>query len=585
MAAEAPVSRASARISALAALLVACALAPIAAELSWDSERLNLEIRMQQRVEEAISKIVPPSQFLVVVRVEPWQRPIDGGNQRTAPAPANDDGFYLPGVPSRKRLDSNASELSQALGQLKPEDSLFKRFIKRVNATLVLDKDLPNETVDRVRDLTRQMLGLDAARGDVLDVQRTAFQKQAVTAPAEGIAKIQDGLKSYWIVIALALVLFCIFVFLLFVFGPLRGFLNRFVQVLPTLAPADAGRMRGLPDQAMSALPALTAMMAQNYGLLPQANGGASPASFSGSLQVENPNKTTLPFGFIREDHLHNLAILLARETAEKAAVVLGYMSPSWISRILARFDPAFQSEVTHHLATTRQLLPEQVEDIEQDLKRRLDYMIGGPERIIAVFESLDPDAQKRMLDGLQDSRPDIADELRQRLLAFEDLERLEGASLKVVLREVEMPMLVSAMKGIPESFKKMILENMTEGKREIIAQELELTDGAPVRANVDAQRKIAAIAKRLEKEGQIQIPRLQASLPSIRYSPSTEDAGADKEALTRFESTLDDARNDADVTDIKEKIRRFMNRRVEDAERYPQDSNGANGADDGKDA
>jgi flagellar motor switch protein FliG len=80
-------------------------------------------------------------------------------------------------------------------------------------------------------------------------------------------------------------------------------------------------------------------------------------------LQVENPNKITLPFSFIREDNLGNLSILLSRETPEKAAVVLGYLPPEWISRVLMRIDPGLQNEIASHLATTRQLLPEQAVD------------------------------------------------------------------------------------------------------------------------------------------------------------------------------------------------------------------------------
>src|SRR5262249_136889 len=148
---------------------------------------------------------------------------------------------------------------------------------------------------------------------------------------------------------------------------------------------------------------------AQALGLPAPQGGGPGGANFSGSLQVENPSRRTTPFSFIREDHLSNLAILLERESPEKSAVVLGYLPTDWISKLMGRLDPRLQMEITGHLATTRQLLPEQVEDIEQDLKRRLDYLIGGPERLSAVYESLDPEAQKRMLDNLRANRPDIA--------------------------------------------------------------------------------------------------------------------------------------------------------------------------------
>jgi flagellar motor switch protein FliG len=313
---------------------------------------------------------------------------------------------------------------------------------------------------------------------------------------------------------------------------------------------------------------AILPSMMNPYGLSgPMTPPGMSPAAFSGSLQVENPNKTVMPFGFIREDHMGNLAILLSRETPEKAAVVLGYLPADWISRILARLDPAMQSEVASHLATTRQLLPEQVEDIEQDLKRRLDYLVGGPERIIAIYESLDPEAQKRMLESLKEARPDLVDELRRRTVTFEDLEKLEPAALKAIFREVDLQTIVFSLKGASESLKTRILEHVTEGKAEIIRDELEVSEGTSGRATSEAQRKITLIARRLEREGQIQIPQIQETAPAARYGSLRSilklppGLKLDQPAQTP---------PDATVEDIKEKIRRFMKRGAEEKERFP---------------
>jgi hypothetical protein len=503
---EAPVwKRASVLLAA--ALVIGTGLA--SAEISLDAERLNLEMRMQQRVEEALGKILPAGQFVVVIRVEPMPAPKPA--DRTDPG----DVYFLPGVPARRTADGN--QIQNLVDTLKPDSVLFQRFIKKIMVTLVVDKDLPEETLGKVQTLTRQMLSLDSTRGDALDIQRTTFNKPAGDSYSPtGIQRVQRELKSYWVIISLALIIFCIAVFILFMFGPLRDFLNKFVAVLPTLKPEEnSGRMSRGPQFDPSAFP----YMQPQYAL-PQPSGGPN-SNFSGSLQVENPNKTTMPFGFIREDHLANLAILLSRETPEKAAVVLGYLPPEWISKILARLDLTMQSEVASSLATTRQLLPEQVEDIEQDLKRRLDYLVGGPERMIAVYESLDPDAQKRMLDSLKENRPELAEELRNRTMLFEDVEKLEPGALKSLLREIDLQTLVMALRGVGDSLKNRVLEHMSQGKAQIVREELDLTEGTGGRATVEAQRKIVMIAKRLEREGQINIPQVEGTVPMARYGGS----------------------------------------------------------------
>jgi flagellar motor switch protein FliG len=535
-------------------------LTGLRAEPSLDSERLDLETRMQSRVENALGKILPSGQFVVVVRVEPLNNKPAGAVENNK----DDQQFYLPGVPVRRSYDGSGDQLQNLADTIKSEkNTTFQRFIRRIQVTLVLDQTLGDETVSKVRDLTRQLLSLDAERGDTLDIQRTVFNKPVIETPAipTGILLFQKEVRSYWLLIALVLVLIVVGVFVLFVFGPLRGFLNNFVQILPTLKTEGGGGRISLE------VPPMMPMMNSGFGL-PGGGGPGGNASFSGSLQVDNPNKNVLPFGFIREDHLSNLAILLARETPEKAAVVLGYLPSDWISKVLARLEPAMQTDVAASLATTRQLLPEQVEDIEQDLKRRLDYLIGGPERIFSLYESLDPEAQKRMMDSLKASRPEIVEQLRKKTLLFEDLDRFEAASLRSILREVDLQTIVSALRGMSDGFKTHILEHMSQGKAEIVRQELELSDGSVGKGTAEAQRKVVTIAKRLEREGQIHVPTVEAESPASRYGPSLRSTLKLPPGLRRGDViAAETASND----DIKDRIKRFMDRPTEEGkERYP---------------
>ena len=539
-------------------------------ETSWDGEKLALEIKMQQRVEIALSKMLPPGQYVVVVRVEALSKLLDdSGNFKDL-----EEEFFLPGVPVRTNLDGTAGVMKDIAESLKPDPRFFKHFIKRISATLVLDQDLPDETVEKVRELTRQILSLSAKRGDKLEIQRIVFNKPVAPTPESAISRFQGSLKSYWVIISLALILFCIAVFLLFVFGPLRGFLNRFVQVLPTLKSNDsnaANRPSRMGSLEAQVLPALMAQV-QAMGLLPQGGGRGGPggSNFQGSLLVENPNKKTSPFGFIREDHLANLATLLMRETPDKAAVVLGYLPPEWISRVLSKMDHEMQSAITDQLATTKQLLPEQVEDIEQDLKRRLDYLIGGPDRIIAIYESLDPEAQTKMLDNLKIARPELAEELRSRTFLFEDLEKLESNSLKTVLREVDLQTLVLALRGRSEDFRKKILDHLTQGKAEIIREELEFSDGPAGKPTSEAQRKVALLVRRLEREGQIVLPHHDPAVPVARYGGPLKSTLKLPEGFNPDEPQTPEVITPSESGEnIEERIRNFMSRRPTDQERY----------------
>jgi flagellar motor switch protein FliG len=232
--------------------------------------------------------------------------------------------------------------------------------------------------------------------------------------------------------------------------------------------------------------------------------------------------------------------------------------------------DQSLQNEIAANLATTRQLLPEQVEDIEQDLKRRLDYLIGGPDRIFAVYESLDAEGQKRMFDSLKDSRPEIAEELRRKTLLFEDLEKFDSGALKSLLRELDLQTIVMALKGAADSFRAKVLEHVPEGKAQIISEELEFSTGTGGKAMLEAQKKMIQVAKRLEREGQINIPQIAEGLPSSRYGGSLRSVLKLPPGM-KMDDTMPENGGAKPSEDIQGRINRFLNRGGGPSkERYP---------------
>src|SRR5687767_9910270 len=82
----------------LMSLLVA-GFSALFAEPSWDSEKLALEVAMQQRVEAALSKILPDGSYVVVIQIEPIKR--QGEEPKKEEEPTGDT-FFLPGVPAKK---------------------------------------------------------------------------------------------------------------------------------------------------------------------------------------------------------------------------------------------------------------------------------------------------------------------------------------------------------------------------------------------------------------------------------------------------------------------------------------------------
>jgi hypothetical protein len=154
----------------------------------------------------------------------------------------------------------------------------------------------------------------------------------------------------------------------------------------------------------------------------------------------------------------------------------------------------------------------------------------------------------------------------------FDDLDRFDPPALKAILREVDLQTMVMALKGVSDGFRTHILEHMSQGKAEIVRQELDLGDSAaPGRATAEAQKKVVLIAKRLEREGQIHVPAVEPGGAATRFGPSLRSTLKLPPGLRRSDVI---PATEVAADDIKDRIKKFMGRQGENStERYPTDS------------
>ena len=89
-------------------------------------------------------------------------------------------------------------------------------------------------------------------------------------------------------------------------------------------------------------------------------------------------------------------------------------------------------------------------------------------------------------------------------MFVFEDLLKLDGKSVQLVLKEVASDTLVISLKGASVELRELILGNMSSRAAEAMRDDLE--SRGPVRlSEVEAQQKeILKIVRRLLDEGQV---------------------------------------------------------------------------------
>lgn len=221
------------------------------------------------------------------------------------------------------------------------------------------------------------------------------------------------------------------------------------------------------------------------------------------------------PFQFLRDIDRNQFADFLAGEHPQTIALVLSRTTPDMTANMLQRLDPGLRAEVTLRIATMEHTPPELVRDVEGMLKQRLSGAVtrssgasGGVDFLVQVLTRADRQIERALLEHLDATIPEIADQIRSKMFLFEDIAKLDDRAIQRIIREVDLKELAKALRGTREDMRTAIYRNMSSRAAEMLQEELESM--GPMRAEQvsRAQRGIVNIVRRLEEQEEIIINR-----------------------------------------------------------------------------
>ncbi|MEW6556682.1 MAG: FliG C-terminal domain-containing protein [Elusimicrobiota bacterium] len=457
-----------------------------------DREKLTLETNIEKRITDALSKLLSPQDFIVIVNIEPIIEELAKAKPReklqieqlTSPAETKKitKDYILPGVPTKKNLLEEeqkkpaAAPVQVIVPPAEKEIETLKKFIKKITVTIKFDRTIPDTIVAEARKLITGLVNFNTTRGDSLVIEKTEFYKKNI---------------PWWQTIAtLPSVLWIsgVLLFAYFLFGPLNVFFKHLVSTLSTKPATPTPSLDNLiPRQPAGG------------------GGGVGGGSLVMSLDDGKSGKPKL-FSFVNEGNIRNLAYLLKDESPERVALVLSYLKSDWASFVLSQLPADLQSKVAVELGSVKQLEPDDVEIMELELKKKIDYLIGGAAEIIELCERSDKQTAEHILSALAVSNPQLFEQVKSQLLEINDLNYIDSIGLRILFREIPLPSWAIGLKAANKSTREKILKTLPQGAAEMLKQEIELNQMVPqIRIN-EEERKIILIMRRFRNEGRITI-------------------------------------------------------------------------------
>ncbi|MET3565781.1 MULTISPECIES: flagellar motor switch protein FliG [Microbacteriaceae] len=249
-------------------------------------------------------------------------------------------------------------------------------------------------------------------------------------------------------------------------------------------------------------------------GLL-EASFGAERAT--GVLNRVASNLAGKQFEFLDAVEPAQVQMLLAGELPQTSALVLAHLRADHASRVLAGLDDTARTEVAHAIATMGSPSPDAVRVVAETLKQRASAVVssraasdavGGVQPLVDIINRSDAATEKALLEALEQRDPQLAEEVRSRMLTFDDIVRLESRDVQQVLRGVDAAVLAVAMKGASEAVSEIITTNLSERNREILEDEVRILGPVRVSQVEDARAEIVRAIRDLEATGAITVQR-----------------------------------------------------------------------------
>lgn len=204
---------------------------------------------------------------------------------------------------------------------------------------------------------------------------------------------------------------------------------------------------------------------------------------------------------FLRNEHPQTIALVMAVLDQSQAAVILGELKEDQRIEVIIRMSE-LDKVSPEILVEIDRVLQEELLSVEGVEGQRL----GGVEVVAEILNNADRALEATILEGVEEQREELADEIRRLMFVFDDLIGVDDRGVMAILKEVSSDDLKLALKTAAVELRDKIFKNMSQRAVEMLKEDMEMMGPTRLKDVEASQQSILKIAKRLEQEGKVQL-------------------------------------------------------------------------------
>jgi flagellar motor switch protein FliG len=172
------------------------------------------------------------------------------------------------------------------------------------------------------------------------------------------------------------------------------------------------------------------------------------------------------------------LAQFLQAEHPQTTAFILAHLYPAHAGEVFTLLSEDKQAEVAYRITRLGSTSPGAIEEVSKVLRNEIRQVqgkqVGGVRPIAEILNFVDNATEERVMTGLNEFEPALADSIRELMFTFEDLGKIDDQSMQVLIREVEKDKWVMALRTASPNLKKKVFGNMSERAGALLKEEIE---------------------------------------------------------------------------------------------------------------
>jgi flagellar motor switch protein FliG len=206
------------------------------------------------------------------------------------------------------------------------------------------------------------------------------------------------------------------------------------------------------------------------------------------------------------------LANYLKNEYPQTVAVVLSKVRSDHAARVLSLLPDSFAMEVVMRMLRMESIQRDVLDGVERTL--RAEFMSNlarstrrdAHEMMAEIFNNLDRQSESRFLAALEERNRDAAERIKALMFTFDDLARLSGPAVQLILRNVDKEKLPLALKGASEKLRDIFFKALTERAGKMLREDMAALGPVKLRDVDEAQASIVQAAKELAQAGELDL-------------------------------------------------------------------------------